>query len=572
VERLACPERQVRPVWLEPLPTRVPLAEIVAAVGASGPDRAVSATGRPGASASSGAGLVLPVGTVDDPATQAQGPWQLDLSRAGGHVAVIGAPQSGRTTFLRTLAVSVATTRTPAEVGVYGIDLAGGGLGRISGFPHVGGVATRSQPERLARLLDELRAMLAEREQVFRDRGIDSVAQLRTEHAAGRVPELESAEVVLLVDGFDRLRGEFESLEPAVVELLQRGGSFGIHLVLALARWNDLRMSHQPFVGTHVELHLNDAGDSCVDRRLAATVRGDQPGRALTDDKLFAQVALSAVEHAGDARPDGELVERLAGRVAADWTGARARQIRVLPDDLRPEHLPASAGPAEHVALGLRQDTLAPAMLELGARDQHLLVLGDQGCGKTTLLRGVVQSLVDRHDPEELVFAVMDLRGEAAAAVPPDYLGAHARTATEARGLGEAVARDLAARQGEADGTPASARVVVLVDDYDVLASAGTEPLRPLLPHLPLARDLRVHVVLTRPVAGATRAMFDAALQAVRDTGGSTLLMSGERSEGQILPRLYAERMPPGRGLFVRRGEAPHVIQAAHFRPLRRAS
>ncbi|MGL5852462.1 MAG: FtsK/SpoIIIE domain-containing protein, partial [Phycicoccus sp.] len=279
-----------------------------------------------------------------------------------------------------------------------------------------------------------------------------------------------------------------------------------------------------------------------------------------------------AVEHAGDARPDGELVERLAGRVAADWTGARARQIRVLPDDLRPEHLPASAGPAEHVALGLRQDTLAPAMLELGARDQHLLVLGDQGCGKTTLLRGVVQSLVDRHDPEELVFAVMDLRGEAAAAVPPDYLGAHARTATEARGLGEAVARDLAARQGEADGTPAPARVVVLVDDYDVLASAGTEPLRPLLPHLPLARDLRVHVVLTRPVAGATRAMFDAALQAVRDTGGSTLLMSGERSEGQILPRLYAERMPPGRGLFVRRGEAPHVIQAAHFRPLRRAS
>ncbi|MGL4743793.1 MAG: type VII secretion protein EccCa [Dermatophilaceae bacterium] len=572
VERLACPQRQVRPVWLEPLPARVPLAEVVAAVGAPDSWRAGPRTGRRGPSAASGAGLVLPVGTVDDPATQAQRPWRLDLSRAGGHVAVIGAPQSGRTTFLRTLAVSVATTRTPAEVGVYGIDLAGGGLARISGFPHVGGVATRSQPERLARLLDELRAMLAEREQVFRDRGLDSVAQLRSEHAAGRVPELESAEVLLLVDGFDRLRGEFESLEPAVIELLQRGGGFGIHLMLALARWNDLRMSHQPFVGTHVELHLGDPGDSCVDRRLAATVRADQPGRALTDDRLFAQVALSAVEHAGDARPDGELVEQLAGRVAADWTGARARPIRVLPDDLRPEHLPEPAGPAEHVALGLRQDTLAPAMFEFGTRDQHLLVLGDQGCGKTTLLRGVVQSLVDRHDPEQLVFAVMDLRGEAAAAVPPDYLGAHARTATEARGLGEAVARDLAARQGDPGGGPTPARVVVLVDDYDVLASAGTEPLRPLLPHLPLARDLRVHVVLTRPVAGATRAMFDAALQAVRDTGGSTLVMSGERTEGQVLPRVYAERMPPGRGLLVRRGEAPHVIQVAHFRPLRRAS
>ena len=47
--------------------------------------------------------------------------------------------------------------------------------------------------------------------------------------------------------------------------------------------------------------------------------------------------------------------------------------------------------------------------------------------------------------------------------------------------------------------------------------------------------------------------------------------MSGERTEGQILPRIYAEPMPAGRGLFVRRGEAPHIAQVAHFRPLRSA-
>jgi S-DNA-T family DNA segregation ATPase FtsK/SpoIIIE len=212
---------------------------------------------------------------------------------------------------------------------------------------------------------------------------------------------------------------------------------------------------------------------------------------------------------------------------------------------------------------------MAPAVLELGDRDQHLLVFGDQRCGKTTVLRGIVQELVARHRPGGLVFAVMDLRGEVAAVVPPDYLGAHARTAVQARNLAEAVAQDLAGRSsGDDERHP---RVVVLADDYDMVASAGTEPLRPLMRYLPSARDLGLHVVVARPVAGASRAMYDLSLQSVHDAGGSALIMSGDRSEGQILPRVYAEPQPPGRGLFVRRGEQPHVVQVAHFRSLRSA-
>ena len=93
-------------------------------------------------------GLVVPIGLVDDPSLQTQETWWLDFSRAGGHVAVIGAPQSGRTTLLRTLAVSAALGQPPGQVSIYGIDLSGGGLSRIARFPHVGGVATRAQRER----------------------------------------------------------------------------------------------------------------------------------------------------------------------------------------------------------------------------------------------------------------------------------------------------------------------------------------------------------------------------------------------------------------------------------------
>ena len=65
-------------------------------------------------------------------------------------------------------------------------------------------------------------------------------------------------------------------------------------------------------------------------------------------------------------------------------------------------------------------------------------------------------------------------------------------------------------------------------------------------------------------MAGAARALYDPVLQAIRDTGGSGLLMSGERAEGQVLPRTYAEPLPPGRGRFLRRGEAPFLVQVAY--------
>ena len=533
------------PVWLPPLPTRISLGSVLN-------DETLSRA--------SGS-LTTPIGLLDDPSRQSQTAWMLDLTAHGGHTAIVGAPQTGRSTFLRTIAVSLGLTHTPRQVSVYGIDLTGAGLDRIETFPHVGGVATRADRARLTRLLEELHAMLATREALFRSYHLDSVAALRAVHARSPLPGIVAPDVVILVDGVDPIRNEFDDLDQPFTDLLQRGGTFGLHVVMALTRWNELRTTLQPLIGQRFELRLNDPGDSSLQRAAALALKSAAPGRALTQDLTYGQIALPVLD---DSEDDviGDTINALGSRVAAAWSGPAAAPIRLLPDDLDPAVLPDKASVADGVPIGLRQDTFEPLVFGL-ATDQHLMVFGDAQCGKTTLLTGLVQGLLRRYTPDQLVFAAMDPRGHLAALIPDEFLGGQAANANEALALANAVAHELDKRpRNPASTYPA---VVVLVDDYDIIAAGGTHPLAPLLPYLPSARDLKLSIILTRPAAGAGRALLDPTIQALRDTGGSGLVMNGERSEGPILPKVYAEPFPPGRGRYVRRGTAPRIIQIAHF-------
>ncbi|WP_277065469.1 type VII secretion protein EccCa [Propionibacterium acidifaciens] len=544
VARLRDDARTVHPVWLPPLPERLTLNDVLSQ---DEPDPGLSAV----------------IGLVDDPAHQSQQPWRLGLTRSGGHVAVIGAPGSGRSTFLRTLTASLALTHTPREVSVYGMDLTGGGLARLEGFPHVGGVATRGSRDRLRRVVEELAGMLARRERLFQERAIESMTHLRHLHAQGALPELPSADVVILVDGFGLLRNEFEELSDQVSDLIVRGSSYGLHFVIALGRWNELRINQQSHFGTRLEFRLNDPTDSVIARKLSQTIGADQHGRMLTDDKLFAQLCLPVLDDAAD-EDLGEALSELAQRVAGTWGGPAAAPIRLLPVSLDPARLTPPEQEPDAVPFGVRQDSMEDAFWELLDTDQHLLVLGDARCGKSTLLRTLARGLVRRFSSDELVIAVMDSRGTVPAAIPEEYLAGHAKSTRDAAGLAVSIAKELESRTtmppAERAGAP---RVVLMVDDYDILNAGGSEPLHPIVPYLPSARDLGFNVVLTRTVAGITRALYTEAIQGLRDTGGTTFLMSGDRSEGQIMPRVYAQTMPPGRGQLLRRGQRPVIVQAA---------
>ncbi|MEG3627554.1 type VII secretion protein EccCa [Streptomyces poriticola] len=563
VGQLADAAPPVRRIWLPPLPEATTLDR------AAGPLRAdadgVRLDRRDGP-------LRIPMGVLDDPARQWQQPWLLDLTVAGGHAALIGGPQSGKTTLLRTLTLSLALTHRPHDVAVYGLDLAGGGLSALAGLPHVGGIASRADHERAARTVAEVRGMLARREELFREHGIDSVDRLRQLRTQGRLPELGATEVVLLVDGFGALRDEFAELEDAVTDLLKRGGGYGVHVVAGMLRWNDVRIAAQSMFGTRVELRLNDPADSSVDRKLSETLAPDTPGRVLTGSRLFAQAALPRIDGRAATDDLGPALERAVRTVRAAWHGDVAPPVRVLPTLLPATALPSPDAEPTRLPIGVDQDALAPVLLDLFDQDQHLLILGDNECGKTNLLRLIAAGLVERHSDEALVFGVYDPRRGLRGTVPEPYRGGYAHNAKLASALSTGIAAELDKRLPESvdpDADPATEaaftgpRIVILVDDYDILTTAGQQPLAPFLPYVSSAQDIGLHFVVARRAAGASRALYEPLLTTLRETGTAGLVMTGERGEGQLFPGLYPSAQPPGRGTLVRRGRPRQLIQTA---------
>lgn len=225
------------------------------------------------------------------------------------------------------------------------------------------------------------------------------------------------------------------------------------------------------------------------------------------------------------------------------------------------------------VPIGLDQSALAPVLLDLFQHDQHLLVLGDSECGKTNLLRTVAHGLIDRYGEDELVFAVMDPRRSLRGAVPEEFNGGYAYNSKLCAGLSAGIATELEKRLPDENARledlepgnwGAGPRIVVLVDDYDVLTTAGQSPLSAFLPYIPSAVDIGLHFVLTRRVAGASRGMYEPLVQGLRESGASALLMAGDRSEGQLFPGVYASQHAPGRGVFVRRGQPNRLIQTVY--------
>ncbi|MCY1142556.1 type VII secretion protein EccCa [Actinoplanes sp. Pm04-4] len=570
VDRLGGQGPPAHQVWLPPLTVSAALDELL------GPVVADPVRGLAFANPELHGALQVPIALVDKPREQVRDVMWLQLSGPAGHVAVVGSTLSGKSTALRSMICGLALTHTPAEVQVYCLDFGGGALGTLRDLPHVGGVSGRLDAVGVRRTVGEMSTLLAEREARFGAMGIDSMASYRRRRANPANPGTDTdpfGDVFLVIDGWATLRKEYEELEPVITDIATRGLSYGIHVVAATSRWMDFRPAIRDLFGSRVELRLGDPSDSTVNRRAAMTVP-EKAGRGIiehpTDKNKFLHL-LTVRPELSTLADTTDLVKE----VAANWHGAPAPRVRLLPALVPYAEMDLHRSGGLRLPIGISEADLQPVEIDF-ASDPHFLLFGDAECGKSTFLRALATTITQRFAPEEARIILVDYRRSLMDLPETEHRIGYGIQAQKTLELMQSVAGYMERRLPGPDVTAQQLRerswwtgpeLFVLVDDYDLVVAGPTNPLTPLLEYLPQARDVGLHLILTRRAGGAGRALYEPVIQRLRELSAPGLVMSGPSDEGPLVGAVRPALMPPGRGRLLTRREGVRLIQLAHLAP-----
>ncbi|MEV5976748.1 type VII secretion protein EccCa [Streptomyces sp. NPDC052114] len=555
-------------VWLPPLDEAPTLDQLLPQLVVS-PERGLHAGDytRPG-------GLTVPLGLVDKPFEQKREVLYSDFSGAAGNMVVVGGPQSGKSTLLRTLIASFALTHTAHEVQFYCLDFGGGGLASVADLPHVGGVASRLDPERVRRAVAEVAGVLNRREAFFRANGIDSITTYRRQRAAGQLPGEAWGDVFLVIDGWGSFKNDYDMLEGVVNDIAGRGLGYGVHVVVSASRYMEVRAALKDQMLGRLELRLGDVMDSEFDRKVAMNVPAGVPGRGQVPEKLHFMTAMPRVDSSPDPANLSDATAQLVETVKSNWHGPAAPTVRLLPRKLPADQLPKGFEFPQHgVAIGIDETNLEPVFVDFET-DPFFLVFGESESGKTNLLRLIAKQIAERYTPAQARIVVGDYRRTMLEAVSPDHLLEYAPMASAMDVHMNAIATFMEKRAPKPDITPQQLRdrswwngpeLFVIIDDYELVATNSVNPLSVLVEHLPFARDVGVKFIIARSSAGASRSMYESFMQRVKELGAQGVLLSGDPSEGDILGNVRARPMPPGRGTFVSRKRGTALIQVGRL-------
>ena len=465
--------------WLAPLPAVLPITDLGA-----------------------GSGWPVPLGLRDLPAAQRQAPWTWDPLREG-HLGIVGAPRTGRTSALSTLAAQLATRFTPTELHLYAVHT--GSLLGLESLPHVGASVRGDDLPRLAQLL--------------------SILTDPPDPTAPVVPLR-----VLLVDDWDRVGEELDRARAGVLRdrlaaLLRCGPREQLAVALAGGR-AALAGSLGQLVSRRLLLLPADPIDLAMAGLSSASVpQHPAPGRAI-DPADGTEVQLATL-----------VPEPTAARCAA--------YLRELA-----EQLPSDAGPVPGVA------TL-PALVTVGEllSQQGVLVIGTDGTGSVGFepSRGQRQIAVLGHRGTGRTTALCRLaHAIAGAGRPLAVIGALAELPTAAMVFGI----------DDADGLIAARRehpdLAVLVDDAERVSGSPVEPvLREILRLVGVDDGLVVAASTIHEVARNPRA-----LPALVASGGTGILLGqvapGDEAALGLRGTLWSADLP-GRGHLVVSGRTTPI-------------
>jgi S-DNA-T family DNA segregation ATPase FtsK/SpoIIIE len=348
-----------RKPWLEPLSEFIRLSDVLDAESSASGDEVV-------------------FGVLDDPENQAQHPVSVNWEADGGLLA-LGSGGSGRTTLLRTVAGSIASTSSPDAVALYGIDFNNRALEQLLVLPHTVEIAHADNPERVTAVLVALERHVAENRGLLVEHQVSSFSELVEKG-------VRAQRVVLLLDDYGTFHAALEKFDVGdwvtrLHQIVSRGRQAGVHVVITADRRASVPSALFSSIGKRVVLRMADQ-----DELVALGVRqgGEVPdGRGWLSRGSLCQVAV--VGEGASASSQAEGLCQISSKSAAPRLG----RLGTLSNSVSLDEIRA---PGE-VLLGVEDLVYEARALDLDVG--HVVISGPPRSGRSNFLRSVAEQALE---------------------------------------------------------------------------------------------------------------------------------------------------------------------------------
>ena len=575
--------RKPDPVWSDPLQDRIALPDLFQENVVGGWDGSAWHPCRKWNAPIEAGRTVEPIlGVCDIPQRQEQPLFQLSLEEGGGHLLVYGSASSGKTTLLKTLALAIARSYSPAEAHIYILDFGGQSHLRVlEAFPHVGSVITRFETERAERLLRFAQTELKRRNDLFRRKGVGTIADYNRQAEGDALPDL-----FFFIDNFLGLKRVFPPEFINEIALLVGGSaSSGIHLAAATYLPADLPGDLQSNVHTQATLHQSTQTEyfgivgMVGEARLQEDVgRPPRPGRGFLrgTPPIEFQAALPAFGSSDQEQMENILA--LGEKMRTAWKGPGPQAVESLPYSVPLPKRTRPPKPARpHVCpQGKDFETLLPLGMNLEEDGPAFLVTSSAGqSGKTTALLTWALGLAEQYSPQDLQFLFIDFHSrnllplknlphaleyvDHQSEVEPCLNRLFAAMQKRAAELEEAFQKNPERFDRDAF-LSAYPLYALFLDDYDRFALRCESAPRRLAECLAAGGDAGLSMILAGNGTDLPRDYDDDLMKKTRKLGCG-LLFSGNAAIDQFNnakspPYQPMAGLPPGRGYFIRKGQA----------------